>query len=94
LLTVFLGFGIFNSSAARQFKQFQDERQYGWSTHRLGYLPEEMYGYALAKFAEMRGEEKPTWVKHLSTNVRTYFKRSQSWLAKNKFKVVTAEPIG
>jgi hypothetical protein len=94
LLTVFLGFGVFSSSAARRFKQFQDERQYGWSMHRLGYLPEEMYGYALAKFAEARGEENPVWIKHLSTNVRAYFKRSQSWLVKNKFKVITAEPIG
>jgi hypothetical protein len=94
LLTVFLGFGVFTSSAARRFKQFQDERHYGWSMHRLGYLPEEMYGYALAKFAELRGEEKPAWVKHLSTNVKAYFRRSQSWLVKNKFKVITAEPIG
>lgn len=94
LLTVFLGFGVFTSSAARRFKQFQDERHYGWSMHHLGYLPEEMYGYALAKFAESRSEEKPEWVKHLSTNVRSFYRRSQSWLAKNKFKVITAEPIG
>jgi len=85
LLTVFLGFGVFTSSAARRFKQFQDERHYGWSMHRLGYLPEEVYGYALAKFADERNEEKASWATHLSTNVRAYFKRSQSWLAKNKF---------
>ena len=78
LLTVFLGFGVFTSSAARRFKQYQDERHYGWLTHRLGYLPEEVYGYALAKFAEARGEEKPGWAKHLSTNVKAYFRRSQS----------------
>jgi len=94
LLTVFLGFGVFTSSAARRFKQFQDERRYGWSMHRSGYLPEEMYGYALAKFAEARAEEKPEWAKHLSTNVKAYFRRSQSWLAENRFKVITAEPIG
>jgi hypothetical protein len=94
LLTVFLGFGVFTSNAARRFKQFQDERSYGWSMNRLGYLPEEMYGYALAKFAAARSEEKPRWVQHLSTNVRAYFRRSQLWLAKNKFKVITAEPIG
>jgi hypothetical protein len=94
LLTVFLGFGAFTSSAARRFKQFQDERRYGWSLHRLGYLEEEVYGYALAKFADARQEEKPDWTKHLSTNVRSYFKRSQAWLTKNKFKVITAKPIG
>ena len=94
LLTVFFGFGVFTSSAARRFKQFQDERRYGWSMHRLGYLPEQVYGYALAKFADARQEKKPDWINHLSTNVRSYFKRSQAWLIKNKFKVITAKPIG
>jgi hypothetical protein len=61
---------------------------------RLGYLPEEVYGYALAKFAAERGEEKAEWTKHLSTNVRSYYKRSLSWLAKNKFQVTMAKPIG
>ena len=94
LLTVFLGLGIFNANSARRFQQHQDERQYGWSIDRLGYLPEQVYGYALAKFAAERGEERVEWAKHLSTNVRSYFKRSQSWLAKNKFYVTMAKPIG
>ena len=47
---------------------------------RLGYLPEEIYGYALARFAHERGERDPKWAKHLSTNVRTYFKKSAAWL--------------
>jgi hypothetical protein len=94
LLTVFLGFGVFTSSAARRFKQYQDERRYGWSMHRLGYLPEEVYGYALAKFADERKDEKASWDKHLSANVRSYFKRSQSWLAKNKFQIAMPKPIG
>jgi hypothetical protein len=50
---------------------------------RQGYLPEEVYGYALAKFAAERGDEKAEWAKHLSTNVRAYFKRSRTWLKKN-----------
>ena len=83
LLTVFLGMGIFTANSAARFKQFQDERRQGWSMNRLGYLPEEVFGYALAKFALERGEEKPDWPKHLSTNVRAYFKRSLSWLTKN-----------
>ena len=41
-----------------------------------------------------RGEEKAEWTKHLSTNVRAYYKRSLSWLAKNKFQVTMAKPIG
>ena len=82
LLTVFLGLGIFTANSAARFRKFQDDRRQGWSMERLGYLPEEVYGYASAKFAVERGEAKPEWAKFLSTNVREYFKRSRSWLAK------------
>src|SRR5260370_23838893 len=94
LLTVFLGLGVFNANSAGRFLQHQDERRYSWSMHRLGYLPEQVYGYALAKFAAEREEEKVEWAKHLSTNVRSYFKQSQSWLGNNKFHVTMANPIG
>lgn len=84
LLTVFLGLGIFTANSAARFVQFQDDQRQGWSMNRLGYLPEEVYGYALAKFAAIRGEEKPAWAKHLSTNVRAYFQRSQAWLKRKE----------
>lgn len=93
LLTVFLGLGIFTANSAARFLQFQDERKQGWSMKRLGYLPEEVYGYALAKFAAERGEDRPEWVRHLSTNVRAYCKRSRSCLKKNRLSMPTAEPI-
>lgn len=80
LLTVFLGFGIFNANCAARFQQWQDERKQGWSMQRLGYLPEQVYGYALARFARERNEPTPPWAGHLSTNVRAYFKKSMQWL--------------
>jgi hypothetical protein len=83
LLTVFLGLGIFTANSAARFRQVQHERRYEWSMSRLGYLPEQIYGYALARFAFERNEEKSNWAKHLSTNVHAYFKRSLSWLVKN-----------
>lgn len=83
LLTVFLGFGVFNANSAGRFRQYQNERRQGWSMQRLGYLSQEIYGYALAEFARERGERKPEWVKHLATNVRAYYKRSRAWLEKN-----------
>jgi len=83
LLTVYLGFGVFNASSAMRFKQFQEAGKQGWSMQRLGYLREEIFGYALARFAAERGERKPDWAAHLSTNVRAFFKRSQAWLAKH-----------
>jgi hypothetical protein len=81
LTTVFLGLGIFTANAAAQFEQHQDGRSQGWSMQRLGYLSEEMYGYALAKFAFERGEESPGWKKYLSTSVSAYYKRSSKWLS-------------
>ena len=83
LLTAFLGLGIFTANSAGRFKQFQDNRRQGWSMQRLGYLPEEVFGYALARFAAERGEQKSEWAKHLSTKVGAYFKQSRAWLIKH-----------
>ena len=83
LLTVFLGPGIFGANSAARFRQHERGGWHGWSMRRLGYLSQEIYGYALAKFATERGEIKPEWTRHLSTNVRVYFKRSLAWMAKN-----------
>jgi len=94
LLTIFLGLGVFTANTAARFTQYQDERKSGWSMQRMGYLPEEVHGYALAKFAVERGEEKSEWTKHLSTNVLSYYKRSRAWLAKNPGGITMARPIG
>jgi len=94
LLTVFLGLGVFSANSAAQFKQYQEDRRIGWSTQRLGYLPQAVFGYALARFAAERGENKPEWVRHLSPNVRADFKSSKRWLAENAYHVIMAKPIG
>jgi hypothetical protein len=52
-------------------------------------MPEEIYGYAPAKFAAERGEDKPEWIKFLSTNVRAYYKSSRAWLTRNTPKQTT-----
>jgi hypothetical protein len=88
LTTVFLGFGIFNANASLLFRKYRDERYEGWSTNRLGYLPQIVFGYALARFAWERGEINPSWVNHLSTNVRTYFQQSLRWLQKNSSQLI------
>jgi hypothetical protein len=80
LVTVYLGMGVFTSNAARRFQQFQDDRRQGWSMSRLGYLPETVYAYALARFAHERGEDRPAWTGHLSTNLKTWFRQSANWL--------------
>lgn len=93
LLTVFLGMGIFNANSANRFRQYQEDRRQGWTMQRCGYLTEQIFGYALAKFTAERGEDRVEWKRHLSTNVRSYFNRSRRWLAKNPYSVTTAKPI-
>jgi hypothetical protein len=92
LMTVFLGLGIFTANSAAQFKQFQSDRKIGWSTQRLGYLPERVFGYALAKFAIERND-RAEWAKHLTPNVRSDFKNSKRWLEANPHYVSVVDPI-
>jgi hypothetical protein len=40
-----------------------------------------MYGYALARYAWLRGETSPAWAAHLDTNPRTYLKDGLRFLA-------------
>jgi hypothetical protein len=80
LVTVFLGLGVFTANASRNFRKFQDDRSEGWSMSRLGYLPETVFGYAMACFAKERGEDQPPWTKYLSTNLSAWFRQSAKWL--------------
>jgi hypothetical protein len=83
LLTIFLGFGVFTANSAFQFSQFTNDRSQGWSTRRLGYLSEPLLGYALARFAYERREEKPGWASFVKGNISPYMKRSLAWLKSN-----------
>jgi hypothetical protein len=71
LLTVYFGLGVFSANSA--FTTTQDHRRR--STQRLGYLAEQQYGYGLACYAWLRGEAKPSWARHLTTNPRAYLKQ-------------------
>jgi hypothetical protein len=82
LLTVFFGAGVFSANAAFQFDQWQDlaAQQQGWRAQRLGYLTEQEYGYALACYARLRGEDRPPWARSLETNIRHFFDESTDFL--------------
>ncbi len=84
LLTVFLGMGVFTGNAVFSFRQWADNLSQGWQTERRGYMTEEMFGYALASFAWVRGESKPEWSKYLKGNVRSYFKSGHKYLEKTE----------
>ena len=81
LLTVYFGAGIFNANTAFQFNQWTDNTHQGWSTRRMGYLPEHMWGYALASYAWMRGEKNPSWARHLRENIHYYYDDASHYLA-------------
>ena len=76
LATVALGLGVFTANASFDF--VQDNR--GWRTGRLGYLTEQMFGYALAWYARRRGERQPEWAAYLDVNPAGYVKAGLRFL--------------
>jgi hypothetical protein len=80
LITIFLGMGLFTANSRVRDRTDRRGTTESWSISRLGYLTEEMDGYALALFAWIRGEENPAWLKHLTVNPRTYCKRGLRYL--------------
>ena len=83
LATIYLGMGIFTANAAFNFGRLRGygiEPAGGWQSRRLGYMTEQMFGYALARYAVYRGEPDPPWVKYLDTNPRAYMKQGIRYL--------------
>jgi hypothetical protein len=84
LITVFFGLGIFNANVS--FQQYSSRA--GWSYSRQGYLTQQEWGYSLALLAYIRQEKKPDWVKFLSTNIQSDFKKSEMYIYVNTDKVL------
>jgi hypothetical protein len=83
LLPVFLGTGIFAANATVQTKSWS-EGQWSHSTYsRQGYLSSIELGYALAVFANFRGEDRPNWSKHLRTDAAVTLRDSLRYLRKS-----------
>jgi hypothetical protein len=91
LLTVYFGLGIFGANAALEFSRtYGPNRDYlasarpvvrtGWRASRLGYLTEPMFGYALARYAWLRGEEHPAWMSYVDGNPRETMRKGLRYL--------------
>jgi len=80
LLTVFLGLGVFTANSVIREHYWHAGQVSGWSMGRRGYLGMPELGYALARFARMRGENDPQWAKQLRLDVRSAFKRALAFL--------------
>ena len=83
--TVVFGLGIFNANTA--FREHKSFDSYGHNSS--GYLKQREWGYALALYAYFRNEEKPTWLKHLTANIKSDFKKSMDFIQANKDSVFT-----
>ena len=83
LTTVAFGIGVFNANCA--FREIKNFSVRGHST--LGYLKQREWGYALALYAYFRQEKNPAWIKHLTLNIRSDFKKSTAFIYANPDKI-------
>jgi hypothetical protein len=88
LVTVFFGLGIFNANASFRFQTDFEK----WSYNKQGYLPQQEWGYALALYAYIQKEEKPDWIKFLTPNIQSDFKKSEAYIFDNTDKILQ-EPL-
>jgi hypothetical protein len=90
LVTVVYGLGVFNANAS--FKEHKSFDSYGHNS--IGYLKQREWGYALALFSYYRNEDNPTWIKWLSPNLKSDFKKSIDYISVNKDKIFKEKYIG
>lgn len=83
LLTVFLGFGALAANSVLEERSWLDGTNGRWELSVKGYMTMEMYGYAIAIFATLRGESTKEWSPRLRLSVRNAFARSMRYFATN-----------
>lgn len=83
LTPVVFGLGIFNANSS-----FKEHKTYdGYGHNSIGYLKQKEWGYALALYAYFREEENPDWIKYLTPNIKSDFKKSIDYINANTDKV-------
>jgi hypothetical protein len=81
LTSVCLGLGVFAANACFESVKISGYRNVGFRTTVVGFMTERLYGYALARYALLRGEPDPAWAHLLDVNPRTYLKQALRFLA-------------
>ncbi|MGL6074438.1 MAG: SMI1/KNR4 family protein [Fimbriiglobus sp.] len=79
LITVYFGLGLFTANSV--LRERESKITLGTFVHSYGYLTMPTFGYALAKFARLRGEDKPKWVRELRPDVRLAFHQAKKFLS-------------
>jgi HEAT repeat protein len=82
LLTVFLGLGVFAANSVIRESYSRYSQLYVWQIGARGYLSERSFGYALAIWAWMRGENGADWEVNLRPNVRAVMRDALTYLSK------------
>jgi HEAT repeat protein len=82
LLTVFLGLGVFTANSVMRESYTRGGGWYTWLIGSRGYLSERSFGYALALFAWIRGEDGSAWENHLRPHARAIMRDSLTYLSK------------
>lgn len=82
LLPVFLGVGVFAANATVSEDSGFSGGWSWWTVGKSGYLPARVFGYAFALFAFMRGEQNPTWAKHLRLDASSALREGLRYLRK------------
>jgi hypothetical protein len=90
LTPVVFGLGIFNANSS--FKEYKSFDSYGHTSR--GYLKQREWGYALALYAFFRQEEDPDWIKFLTPNLKSDFRKSMDFIYANTDKVFIEEYNG
>lgn len=90
LTPVVFGLGIFNANSS--FKEHKSFDSYGHNS--IGYLKQREWGYALALYSFYRQEENPDWIKFLTPNIKSDFRKSMDFIYANTDKVFMEENKG
>ncbi len=82
LVPVFLGLGLFTANAPVRDRSYSQNNWHYFKIDRQGYLSSCILGYALALFAFVRGEAKPSWVRYLRPDAGEPLKKGLRYLLK------------
>lgn len=96
LLTVFFGLGIFTANSTIRSVNWRYGKWEGWSVARQGYLTMSDVAYALAIYAQARGEDAPSWQRFLRADMRsllTYELRRLEQGPRKKSEVVPDDEV-
>ena len=83
LTPVIFGLGIFNANSS--FKEHKTFDSYGHNS--IGYLKQRECGYALALYSFYREEQNTDWIKYLTPNIKSDFRKSMDFILANTDKV-------